>query len=949
MAPPHKARRLTWNQNRAADSSESGHGREILPTIDPNALAQLPSHEQEAFKEMRMKDRIRVIARWKREGITISPTTDSRAQLIRTSSAPQLPELQMDVTSATFTGTVDNGNPADPVAPASPEMQEIREQGEIHSVVPKGHRLGFMPSFLSIRSKSSQPELCMDETPEKRCLRKLHRDQAALRNIDNEQDREWCRFRGVGAVPPGLSLSAHSPTTADRINARTITRNHAVVQATGQQPDAYDTLSMTQGMDEEERTLHAADDSPNRRDLLFVRATTPTTAPARPPRPAGKKRMRPLHVGRISRPNVDDSVFGEAQAEIEGRKPSTPDDLHEQMSAVHINPGKRLGRKIEASKDWIKKIFKGKTERKKKARNPGRPASRAHLYEEAQVGTARRTTAEATDSSKQDSTRRPLLIMQAPVVVMNTQSGDRQTGRKAQLSNITAAKTVADIIRSCLGPNAMLKMLLDPMGGIALTNDGHAILREIEVAHPAAKNMIELSRTQDEEVGDGTTTVIILAGEILAQALPQLERNIHPVVIISAFKRALNDALVIVEKVSMPVNTNDDQAMYRLISSAIDTKYAARWSQMMCAIALKAVRTVSHDAGGGKKEVDIKRYAKVEKVPGGQIEDSKVLDGVMLNKDITHPKMRRRIDNPRVVLLDCPLEYKKGESQTNIEISKEEDWNRILQIEEEQVKIMTDAIIALKPDLVITEKGVSDLAQHFLVKHNITALRRVRKTDNNRIARATGATIVNRVEDLRESDVGTQCGLFEIEKIGDEYFTFITKCKGPKACTILLRGPSKDILNEIERNLQDAMFVARNVVFRPRLSPGGGATEMAVSVRLAQLAKEVEGVQQWPYKAVAEAMEVIPRTLVQNSGSSPIRVLTKLRAKHAEGQHTWGVDGHNGTLVDMKQYGTWEPEAVKLQSIKTAIEAACLLLRVDDICSAKSAKQSGGNMGETED
>ncbi|KAI4180735.1 MAG: hypothetical protein LQ346_006928 [Caloplaca aetnensis] len=539
--------------------------------------------------------------------------------------------------------------------------------------------------------------------------------------------------------------------------------------------------------------------------------------------------------------------------------------------------------------------------------------------------------------------------MQAPVVIMNTQSGDRQTGRKAQLSNITAAKTVADIIRSCLGPNAMLKMLLDPMGGIALTNDGHAILREIEVAHPAAKNMIELSRTQDEEVGDGTTTVIILAGEILAQALPQLERNIHPVVIISAFKRALNDALNIVSKVSMPVDINNDQQMYRLISSAIDTKYAARWSQMMCTIALKAVRTVSQDAGGGKKEVDIKRYAKVEKVPGGQIEDSKILDGVMLNKDITHPKMRRRIENPRVVLLDCPLEYKKGESQTNIEISKEEDWNRILQIEEEQVKIMTDAIIAVKPDVVITEKGVSDLAQHFLVKHNITALRRVRKTDNNRIARATGATIVNRVEDLQDSDVGTQCGLFEIEKIGDEYFTFITKCKGPKACTILLRGPSKDILNEIERNLQDAMLVARNVVFHPRLSPGGGATEMAVSVRLAQLAKEVEGVQQWPYKAVAEAMEVIPRTLIQNSGSSPIRVLTKLRAKHAEGQYTWGIDGYNGTLVDMKQYGTWEPEAVKVQSIKTAVEAACLLLRVDDICSAKSAKQSGGNMGGGED
>ncbi|KAK1036476.1 T-complex protein 1 subunit gamma, partial [Friedmanniomyces endolithicus] len=289
--------------------------------------------------------------------------------------------------------------------------------------------------------------------------------------------------------------------------------------------------------------------------------------------------------------------------------------------------------------------------------------------------------------------------MQAPVMVVNTQAGERKTGRQAQLSNITAAKTVADIIRSCLGPKAMLKMLLDPMGGIVLTNDGHAILREIEVAHPAAKSMIELARTQDEEVGDGTTTVIILAGEILAMSLPQLERNIHPVVIISAFKRALADAVQVIQDTSIPVDVNDDSVMRDLISTSIGTKFTSRYSDLMCDLALTAVRTVSHDAGGGKKEVDIKRYARVEKIPGGEIEDSTVLDGVMLNKDITHPKMRRRIENPRIVLLDCTLEYKKGESQTNIEISKEEDWNRILQIEEEQVRAMCDAIVAVKPDL----------------------------------------------------------------------------------------------------------------------------------------------------------------------------------------------------------------------------------------------------------
>lgn len=450
------------------------------------------------------------------------------------------------------------------------------------------------------------------------------------------------------------------------------------------------------------------------------------------------------------------------------------------------------------------------------------------------------------------------------------------------------------------------------------------------------------------------------AGEMLAQALPQLERNIHPVVIIQAYKKALADALAIMEEISVPVDTSNDKAMISLIEASIGTKTISRYSDLMCSLALKAVRVVSQDQASVSnapqtngvarpapptkpQEIDIKRYARVEKIPGGEIEDSQVLDGIMLNKDITHASMRRRIENPRIVLLDCPLEYKKGESQTNIEVTDEDSWNKILQIEEEQVKKMCDAILAVSPDLVITEKGVSDLAQHYFVKAGVTALRRVRKTDNNRIARATGATIVNRVDDLTEADVGTGCGLFEIEKIGDEYFTFITKCRNPKACTILLRGPSKDILNEIERNLQDAMSVARNVMFHPRLSPGGGATEMAVSVRLAQKAKSVEGVMQWPYKAVAEAMEVIPRTLIQNAGASPIRILTQLRAKQAEGKSTFGVNGDTGNVVDMKEYGVWEPQAVKMQSIKTAVESACLLLRVDDICGAKSAKQVGGS------
>ncbi len=282
---------------------------------------------------------------------------------------------------------------------------------------------------------------------------------------------------------------------------------------------------------------------------------------------------------------------------------------------------------------------------------------------------------------------------------------------------------------------------------------------------------------------------------------------------------------------------------------------------MIVNLAVKAVKTV-YKKESDHVEIDIKRYAKVEKIPGGLLEDCEVLDGVMYNKDVTHPGMRRLIENPRVVLLDCPLEYKKGESMTNMEFTKDEDFKKALAMEEEEVRRMCDDILKVKPDIVITEKGVSDIAQHFLMKNsNVSVIRRIRKTDNNRVARVTGATIVNRPEELQESDVGTKCGLFEVKKIGDDYFTFMTKCENPSACSILLRGASKDVLNEIERNLHDALGVARNVMLNPKLVPGGGAIEMELSCRLMEQAQKIEGAQQWPYKALAAALEVIPRTL----------------------------------------------------------------------------------------
>ncbi|KAG5891653.1 hypothetical protein JTB14_020071 [Gonioctena quinquepunctata] len=524
----------------------------------------------------------------------------------------------------------------------------------------------------------------------------------------------------------------------------------------------------------------------------------------------------------------------------------------------------------------------------------------------------------------------------APILVLS-QNTKRESGRKVQVENINAGKQIADVIRTCLGPQAMLKMLMDPMGGIVMTNDGNAILREITVQHPAAKSMIEIARTQDEEVGDGTTSVIVLAGEMLAAAEQFLEQQMHPTIIIRQYRQALEDMVQILEgPLSIAIDRDDKAALANVVKGCVGTKFLSKWSDLAVNIALDAVNTVFLEENG-RVEVDIKRYAKVEKIPGGSIEESQILRGVMVNKDVTHPKMKRYIKNPRIILLDCALEYKKGESQTNVEITGNTDFTRLLELEEEHVKRQCDDLIALKPDVVFTEKGVSDLAQHFLLKAGITAMRRLRKSDNNRIARACGAVIVNRTEELQESDVGTGAGLFEIKKIGDEYFCFVVECKDPKACTILLRGASKDILNETERNLQDALQVARNIVLSPRLVPGGGAIEMAVAQHLLQKASH------GPYRALAHALEIIPRTLAQNCGANTIRTLTTLRAKHANHTDTtkpcmWGIDGETGELVEMDKKELWEPLAVKLQTYKTAVETAILLLRIDGIVSGSKKR-----------
>ena len=458
--------------------------------------------------------------------------------------------------------------------------------------------------------------------------------------------------------------------------------------------------------------------------------------------------------------------------------------------------------------------------------------------------------------------------------------------------------------------------------------------------------------------------IISVAGEMLQVAEPFLERKLHPRTIVTAYNQALVDAEEHMKKIAINLDINNEEEILKIIRSTIGTKFTSRFGDLLCKLALKAVLTIkeeekdsisvttspskrvtvdAYSKGKSQTIIDIKRFARVERIPGGQLEDSMVLDGVIINKDVLHPRMRRQIKNPRIICLDCPLEYNKGESQTNIEITKEDDFEAYLRIEEDYLRKICDELILLKPDIVVTEKGCSELAQHFLMKAGVSVLRRMRKTDNVRLARVCGATIGHRTDLLNEKDVGKECGLFEIKPLADETFSFFHKCKNPKACSIILRGGSKDVLSEMDRNLQDAMAVARNIILNPSILPGGGATEMALSVFLQSNSKKISGVMAWPYRAVANALEVIPTILIKNCGEQPIRVLTELRAKHNnekdEDRFLYGVNGNTGKIVNMKNYGVWEPFVVKKQTIQTAIESAAMLLRIDDVVSGLRNKE----------
>lgn len=504
---------------------------------------------------------------------------------------------------------------------------------------------------------------------------------------------------------------------------------------------------------------------------------------------------------------------------------------------------------------------------------------------------------------------------------------------QVQGDNIRAAATVASIVRTCLGPRSMQKMVITRIGSVELTNDGNAILREIDVAHPAAKSLLELAKTQDDEVGDGTTSVIVLAAELLQKMSGLLFGGVHPVRVTQAMARVLGHCLEHLKGLAVDVGKSEGERL-TIVSASVGTKLCSVLGVHVDKLALKAVNTIFSEEFGAKR-VDLKGDMRVEKILGSDFGACEVLDGVILNKNIIHAQMRRHIENPVILVLDIPLEYKKGESQTSYEFKDPGAFKRALEVEEVQIRQMCERIVELKPDVVVTEKGISDLAMSILFANNITALRRLKKSEATRLAKACGGTVVSRLEELNQKVLGKGCGLFEYLKIGDEYFCKFSRCTKPRACSVVLRAPSKDLLDELERNFYDAVKVAKNVLLCPKMCPGGGATEMALSLCLEKF--RGADIERAVAERAAEALQAIPDVLARNSGhSSPLDLVAELETKQRQNRF-FGIDGVRGEVVDMRGR-VMEPMAVKVQMLKSAFEAASLILRVDGVIQSTRSK-----------
>jgi thermosome len=526
-----------------------------------------------------------------------------------------------------------------------------------------------------------------------------------------------------------------------------------------------------------------------------------------------------------------------------------------------------------------------------------------------------------------------------PVVLLK-EGGSETKGRDAQKNNIAACKIIAEIVQTSLGPRGMDKMLVDSLGDVTITNDGATILKEIDVQHPAAKMLVEIAKTTDNEVGDGTTSAVVLAGALLENAELLIDQDVHPTIIVDGYRKAGKKAKQFLESIADQVSPNDKNILTKIAKTSMQTKLVRKDSDQLAEIVVQSVLAVS-EKQGEIYNVDIDDI-KVEKKAGGSIKDSKIIQGIVLDKEIVHGGMPHEVTEAKIALINTALEISKTETDAKINISNPQQLKAFLDEENRMLKTMVDKVIGSGANVVFCQKGIDDMAQHYLAKAGIVAVRRIKESDLTKLAKATGGRIITNLDDLFEKDLGS-ADVVEERKIEEDKWVFVEGCKHPKSVTLLLRGGSQRVVDEVERSVHDALMVVKDVMENPLIVAGGGAPETFAATKIRSWAKSLEGREQLAAEKFADALESIPLTLSENAGMDPIDTLTTLRSKQQKGEKWTGIDVMKGKIANMKSSDIIEPLAVKLQVVSAATEAACMILRIDDVISTN--KSAGGPPG----
>ena len=529
-----------------------------------------------------------------------------------------------------------------------------------------------------------------------------------------------------------------------------------------------------------------------------------------------------------------------------------------------------------------------------------------------------------------------------PVIILREDT-KRSRGEEARKSNMMAAQIIAEVLKTTLGPRGMDKMLIDSLGDITITSDGATVLDEIDVQHPVAKMMIEVAKTQDKEVGDGTTTAVVLAGELLKKAEELLEQNIHPSVVIAGYQKASDKAIETLEKVAIDVDMDDKETLMKLSNTAIRSKAVANARNHLSAIVIEAIKQIV-EKRDGQVIADVENVQIVKK-EGKSLEETELIRGIIVDKEVIHDAMPKKIKNAKIALVDAALEIEKTEIDAEIRIKSPDSVKAFLDQESEMLKKMADRIVESGANVLLTQKGIDDMAQHFLAKAGILTARRVKKSDMEKLAKATGAKIVSNLADLKKTDLG-HCGLVEERKVGNDKMIFVEECKDPATVAIFVRAGLERMIDEAERSLNDALYVVSDVAELPKMVPGGGAVEMEVAKEVRSYARKVGGREQLAIEAFADALEVIPKTLAENAGLDTLDTMVAMKAAHEKKDGlAMGVNVFEGGVADMMKNGVVEPLVVKLQAIKSGIEVTSMILRIDDVVAAKSSGGPGGPGG----